>query len=44
MIVIMIIRMLIVVNSYIIIKDNDNDNDNENNAQNKYNKKILKNI
>ena len=36
--------MLIVVNSYIIIKDNDNDNDNENNAQNKYNKKILKNI
>ena len=36
--------MLIVVNSYIIIKDKDNDNDNENNAQNKYNKKILKNI
>ena len=36
--------MLIVVNSYIILKDNDNDNDNENNAQNKYNKKILKNI
>ena len=36
--------MLIVVNSYIIIKDNNNDNDNENNAQNKYNKKILKNI
>ena len=31
--------MLIVINSYIIIKDNDNDNDDENNAQNKDNKK-----
>ena len=31
--------ILIVKNSYIIIKDHDNDNDNENNAQNKDNKK-----
>ena len=29
--------MLIVINSYIIIKDNNNDKDNENNAQNKEN-------
>ena len=31
--------MLVVINSYIIIKDNDNDNGDENNAQNKDNKK-----
>ena len=31
--------ILIVKNSYIIIKDHDNDNDDENNAQNKDNKK-----
>ena len=29
---------MIVINSHIIIKDNDNDNDGENNAQNKDNK------
>ena len=29
--------MLIVINSYIIIKYNNNDKDNENNAQNKEN-------
>ena len=34
--------ILIVKNSYIIIKDHDNDNDDENNAQNKDNKKYLK--
>ena len=32
----------LVINSYIIIKDNDNDNDDENNVQNKDNKKYLK--
>ena len=32
--------MLIVINSYIVIKDNDNDNNDENNAQNK-DKKIF---
>ena len=31
-----------VINSYVIIKDNDNDNDDENNVQNKDNKKYLK--
>ena len=30
------------INSYIIIKYNDNDNDDENNAQNKDNKNIKK--
>ena len=39
-----IIIILIVINSYIIIKDNDNDNDDGNNAQNKDNKKYLKEI
>ena len=38
----MIIAILIVTNSYIIIKDNDNDNDDENNIQNKDNKKQIK--
>ena len=33
-----IIIKVIVINSHIIIKDNDNDNDGENNAQNKDNK------
>ena len=32
------------MNSYIIIKDNDNDNDDGNNSQNKDNKKVLKNF
>ena len=36
------ILMLIVINTYIIIKDNDNDNDDEINDQNKNNKKCLK--
>ena len=40
MITIMIV-ILIVINSYIIIKDNDNDNDDENNAQNRDNKKYI---
>ena len=31
--------MLIVINSYIIMKDKDNDNNDKNNAQNKDNKK-----
>ena len=44
LIVIIIIVTLIVINSYIIIKDNDNDNDDGNNAQNKDNKKYLKEI
>ena len=35
------IVILIVINSYIIIKDNDNDNDDENNAQNKDNTKHI---
>ena len=35
--------MLIVINSYIIIKDNDSDSDDEINDQNKDNKKYLKN-
>ena len=39
-----IIIILIVINSYIIIKDNDNDNNDGNNAQNKDNKKYLKEI
>ena len=39
-----IIIILIVINSYIIIKDNDNGNDDGNNAQNKDNKKYLKEI
>ena len=42
MIVIIIIAIFIVINSYIIIKDNENDNCDENNAQNKDNKKYLK--
>ena len=33
------IVILIVINSYIAIKDNDNDNDDGNNVQNKDNKK-----
>ena len=33
--------MLIVINSYIITKANDNDNDDEDNAQNKDNKKYI---
>ena len=41
MITIMVI--LIVINSYTIIKDNDNDSDDETNRQNKDNKKYLKN-
>ena len=36
------ILIVIVINTYIIIKDNDNDNDNEINAQNKNIKKCLK--
>ena len=32
---------MIVINSYIIIKENDNDNDDEDNAQNKDNKKNI---
>ena len=35
------IVILTVINSYIIIKDNDNDNDDENNAYNKDNKKYI---
>ena len=35
--------MLIVINSYIIIKYNDNDSDDEINDQNKDNKNYLKN-
>ena len=35
----MMIVILIVINSYIGIKDNDNDNDDGNNVQNKDNKK-----
>ena len=31
--------MLMIINSYVIIKDNDNDNNDQNNAQNKDNKK-----
>ena len=34
--------MLIVINSYIIMKDKDNDNNDKNNAQNKDNKKCWK--
>ena len=37
----MVITILIVINSYMIIKDNDNDNNDENNAQCK-DKKYLK--
>ena len=33
---------MIIMNSYIIIKDNDNDNDEENNAQNENSKIHLK--
>ena len=33
--------ILILINSCILIKDNDNDNDDENNAQNKDNKKYM---
>ena len=40
---IIIIVILRVINSYIIIKDNDNDRDDETNGQNKDNKKYLKN-
>ena len=35
--------ILIVIDSYIIVRNKDNDNDEENNAQNKDNKKYLKN-
>ena len=34
----------LVINSYIIIKDNDNDNDDENNVQNKDKKNIKRNL
>ena len=40
--IVIIIAILIVINSYIIIKDNENDSYDENNAQNKENKKYLK--
>ena len=33
---------MIIMNSYILIKDNDNDNDDENNAQNEDSKIHLK--
>ena len=36
--------MLIVINSYIIMKDKDNDNNDKNNAQNKDNKKCWKKV
>ena len=35
---------MIIMNSYILIKDNDNDNDGENNAQNEDSKIHLKKI
>ena len=39
-----VLVILIVINSYIMIKDDDNDNNDEKNAKNKDNKKYFKRI